>query len=263
LGQILACEICGVTPVTEEQKTALFHSRLTALSLAVPQGAPQQLARYQTLLEDWNTRMNLTGDASLEATIDRHFLDSVAPLAYTALWPEGTSVIDVGTGAGFPGLPLAILRPDFQVTLLDSLQKRLTFLQAVTEALQLTNITFVHARAEDAGRDPAFRERYDVATARAVAAVPALMELLLPFVRVGGNAICYKGPAAEDELRDGERASRLLGGGAVKVLPVSLPDHPDWRHCLLISQKRMSTPKAFPRKAGLPAKVPLGRAPNA
>ena len=231
----------------------LFETRLTELGIRFDGRAPGRLARYQTMLQEWNGRMNLTGDASLEATLDRHFMDSLAPLALPHLMPEGAALIDVGTGAGFPGLALAIARPDLRVTLLDSLQKRLAFLEAVVADLSLENVRTVHARAEDAGRDPALRERFDVAAARAVAAAPALLELLLPFVRVGGRAVCYKGPSAEEELHQGERAAQLLGGGVLRTLPVTLPAQPDWRHCVLCCEKRSATPPLYPRRAGAPA----------
>ena len=244
--------------MTQAQTVLLFRTRLRELGIRFDDRAPERLARYQEMLFDWNARMNLTGDASLEATLDRHFMDSLAPLALPDLMPECASLIDVGTGAGFPGLALAIARPDLRVTLLDSLKKRLAFLDAVIADLSLGNVRTVHARAEDAGRDPALRERFDAAAARAVATAPVLLELLLPFVRVGGRALCYKGPSAEEELRDGERAARLLGGGALRTLPVTVPAQPDWRHCVLTCEKRSVTPPLYPRRAGVPAREPLG-----
>ena len=238
--------------------SAVFAQRLTALNAVVDERTPGMLAQYHALLMEWNQRMNLTGDASLETCLDRHYMDSLAPLALPGWLPTGASVVDVGSGAGFPGLPLAIARPDLQVLLLDSLQKRLTFLQAVIEALGLTNVRTAHARAEDAGQNPALRERFSVATARAVAATPVLMELLLPLVQVGGRAICYKGPSAEDELRAGARAAKALGGDGLTALPVAVPFQPEWQHCVLVSQKQRTTPRAYPRKAGTPAREPLG-----
>ena len=238
--------------------TEVFRERLAGLAAVLDGRAAEQLARYQALLWEWNGRMNLTADASPEATLDRHFMDSLAPLALAGLFPTGARLIDVGTGAGFPGLPLAIARPDLDVLLLDSLHKRIGFLDAVVAELGLTNVRTRHTRAEDGARDPSLRERFDVATARAVAGAPVLMELLLPFVRVGGRAVCYKGPAAEEEIAAGNRAAQVLGGGPLCVLDSPVPGQPDWKHCVLVSDKRSPTPARYPRKAGVPAKEPLG-----
>ena len=242
--------------MTEAAET-VFAGRLALLHASVDVRAAGRLARYQAMLEDWNTRMNLTGDAGLEATLDRHFMDSLAPLQLVGLFPQGATLVDVGTGAGFPGLALAIARPDLQITLLDSLQKRLTFLDAVIDALELPRVRTVHARAEDAARDPALRERFDLAVARAVAAAPVLLELLLPFVRAGGQALCYKGPAAAEELEGAAFAARLLGGAAPRALAVEVPLQPEWRHCVLACAKVRPTPERYPRKAGVPAREPL------
>lgn len=258
MGEVLACEICGVEPVTKEELQILFQSRLEGYGFAIDARAAERLTHYQELLVEWNGRMNLTGDASIEVALDRHYMDSLAPLAIAGLFPQKARLIDVGTGAGFPGLPLAIVRPDLDVLLLDSLQKRLTFLDTVVAELGLTNIRTAHARAEDAGQNPVYRERFDVAVARAVAAAPVLMELLLPFVRIGGKALCYKGPSAEEELRAGGRAARLVGGSAIRTLPVTVPTQPEWQHCVLVSDKLLISPRLYPRKAGMPAKVPLG-----
>ena len=246
-------EILGTEAVGEIISCALSEQRLS-----FPPETGERLAVYHHLLCDWNTRMNLTGDTRLETALSRLYLDSLAPLGLPGLFPEGASLIDVGTGAGFPGMALAIARPDLQVTLLDSLQKRLTFLSAVRQELGLSNVTLVHARAEDGGRDPLLRERFDIACARAVASLPVLCELLLPFVRVGGTMMCYKGPAAEEELAASGRASRILGGGGLKVIPVPLVSQPDWQHCLVCAQKNGPTGKAYPRKAGTPGAKPLG-----
>ena len=258
MGKILACEVCGVELVTQTEMTATFQNRLDRLNILCDGQTAERLAIYQTLLSDWNQRVNLTSDASFEATLDRHFLDSIAPLAVEGLFPRGARLIDVGTGAGFPGLPLAIARPDLDVLLLDSLKKRLTFLEAVVAELGLTNVRTLHARAEDGAHNPACRECFDVAVARAVASAPVLMELLLPFVRTGGKAVCYKGPSAEDEMSAAKRASHLLGGGVIESVPIPIPTQPEWQHCVLVCAKEARTPREFPRKAGTPAKAPLG-----
>ena len=234
----------------------LLGQRLDMLNMDYPPEAPRLLATYHELLADWNERVNLTGDASFAVMLDRHYMDSVAPLAQAKLFPRNASLIDVGSGAGLPGLPLAILRPDLRVTLLDSLGKRVKFLDEVVRVLQLHNVRTLHARAEDAARDVRLREQFEIATARAVAATPVLLEYLLPFVKVGGKAICYKGPS--EELAAGDRAAALLGGSPLQALDTPVPAQPDWRHCVLVSEKTQRTARQYPRKAGTPTKEPLG-----
>lgn len=254
MGEILADQVPASAAVMEEQ----LRAALERLSIACDERAPARIARYHQLLADWNTRINLTGDTGFATSLDRHYLDSLAPLRYGQLFSPGASLIDVGSGAGFPGLPLAIARPDLQVTLLDSLQKRIGFLQAVVQELGLTNVRLIHSRAEDGGRDSALREQFDLAVARAVAPLPVLCELLLPFVRVGGRMICYKGPSAQEELQAGQKAAHLLGGAQLEYLPVEIPSRPDWQHCLFLCQKKVKTVRQYPRKAGTPGRSPLG-----
>ncbi|MEG2603920.1 MAG: 16S rRNA (guanine(527)-N(7))-methyltransferase RsmG [Clostridia bacterium] len=258
MGEILGHQVFGAAAVIGEERAQELRGRMDGLGIAYDCAAPERLAAYHALLEDWNERVNLTGDASFALALDRHYVDSIAPLALEGLFPERASLIDVGSGAGFPGLPLAIVRPDLQVTLLDSLNKRLAFLAAVVDALGLRNVRLVHARAEDGGRAAPHREQYDIAVARAVAPLPVLCELLLPFVRPGGSMLCYKGPAAAEEMAAGRRAALLLGGDAPRALPVRIPAQPDWRHCVLASQKIQRTARQYPRKAGTPSREPLG-----
>lgn len=242
----------------DKTNEVLFAQALGALGAPVDSGCARRLSLYHALLNEWNTRMNLTGDTALETALSRLYMDSLAPLAVAGLFAEGARVLDVGSGAGFPGLPLAIARPDLQVMLLDSLRKRVAFLDQVIAVLGLTNVCTVHARAEDAARNPSCREQFDIVAARAVAAVPVLLELLLPFARVGGKAVCYKGPSAEEEIAAGTRAARILGGGAVDTFPVAVPGQPDWQHCVLVCPKERPTARVYPRKAGTPAREPLG-----
>lgn len=258
MGEVLGHQVSRPEAMTLPQREALLRERIRELGAAADAAAPKRLAQYHELLRDWNTRMNLTGDTDFGVMLDRHFMDSLAPLAIAGLFPQGASLIDVGSGAGFPGMALAIARPDLRVTLLDSLGKRIAFLTAVKEALGLGNVRLMHARAEDAARSPDLREQFDLAVARAVAPLPVLCELLLPFVRVGGRMACYKGPAAAEEAACGQRAARLLGGGALETLPVSLPGLPDWNHLVIACPKEQKTVRQYPRKAGLPARAPLG-----
>jgi len=207
-----------------------------------------RMAVYWEMLLDWNERINLTAVTEPAEAAQKHFADSLTALPYI---PEGARCIDVGTGAGFPGIPLLIVRPDIRMTLLDGLRKRVRFLEAVCEELGI-KADCVHARAEDAGRDKAHRERYDVALARAVAPLPTLLELTTPFVIRGGLSICYKGDAAE-ELRRAENALTALRCTA-RVETVEAA----WgRRALVMVQKQGSTPSLYPRHAGLPEKKPL------
>lgn len=234
-----------------------IYQRLTQCGIPATQELAQGLATYHRLLMDWNTRMDLTAVTEEAEMLDRHYVDALSPLARPGLLPQTGTLIDVGTGAGFPGLPLAMACPGLRVTLLDAQQKRLNFLEAVIRELGLTNVTLCHSRAEDGARNPALRERFDVAVARAVAALPVLAEYLLPYVRVGGMALCWKGPALRQELEAGKAAAVLLGGRVEEPLPVSFPGR-DWEHLLLPIRKREKTLRQYPRKAGTPGRCPLG-----
>ena len=235
--------------------TERLQAGLERLGVAADGVTLDRLARYHALVTEWNARIDLTAVLDPEEMVDRHYLDSAAPLALDLI-PQGARVIDVGTGAGLPGIPLCILRPDLRVTLLDAQRKRVTFLQAAIKALDLP-AQAVHMRAEDAARDEAHREAYDVAVSRAVAATPTLLELTLPFVRVGGRAIAWKGPGLQAELEQARRAAHLLGGALEGVLDAPVPGR-DWQHVLLVCAKRQKTARQYPRRAGLPGKNPLG-----
>ncbi|MBR6954819.1 MAG: 16S rRNA (guanine(527)-N(7))-methyltransferase RsmG [Clostridia bacterium] len=232
--------------------------QLAACGLPCDGALAGRLAVYGEMLLDWNTRMDLTAVTEEDGIILRHFADSLSALAVPGLVPAAGRLIDVGTGAGFPGMVLALACPQLQVTLLDALQKRLNFLAAVAEKTGAANVTLVHARAEDGARQGALREAFDVAAARAVAPLNVLAEYLLPYVRVGGVALCWKGPALAQELEAGRRAAHVLGGRAEEPVPVHFPGL-DWEHSLLPLRKLQPTPKAYPRKAGTPARDPLGQ----
>ena len=257
MGEVLGNQVSASAAV-KAQWMDKISAMIAACGISCDARTPERIARYHEMLADWNTRMNLTGDTDFATSLDRHYTDSLAPLANGHLFPEGASLIDVGSGAGFPGLPLAIARPDLQVTLLDSLMKRISFLDAVVKDLGLTNVQLVHSRAEDGGKNAKLREQFDIAVARAVAPLPVLCELLLPFVKVGGRMICYKGPSAEEELQAGQKAAHMLGGAAVENIPVTLPNQPEWQHCLLTCEKKVKTVRQYPRKAGTPSRSPLG-----
>lgn len=227
------------------------------MGIALPEDAAEKMLRFHELLMRANEQFNLTRvpDDPREAA-DRNFLDSLAPLAQKGLMDGCAALLDLGSGAGFPGIPLAIARPDVRVTLMDSLGKRVNFLNDVIAALGL-NAQAVHFRAEEAAKNPQWRERFDCVTARAVAAMPTLAELALPFARVGGRLVAYKGPAAGEELRQAERAIELLGGGNARILQVRIPEREDWDHRLVLVDKQRATPRRFPRKSGEAGRNPI------
>lgn len=235
--------------------TTELRAAAEATSLSLSEEQILKFTRYDALLVDWNERMNLTAITEPRDVAVKHMVDSLT--AYdAALFSGAPTVIDVGTGAGFPGIPLKIFDPSIRLTLMDSLAKRLAFLEAVVEDLGLTGVTCVHARAEDAAHEPQRRERYDIAVSRAVARLPVLLEYTLPFVKKGGHLIALKGRTAEEEATDAKRALKLLGGRLETIRPVTLPGLSDKRAVLTIT-KIAPTPKAYPRKAGTPAKKPL------
>ena len=221
------------------------------LKKALPQADETALDRfeiYHRLLSEWNEKMNLTAITDPVAVAEKHFADSLAALPYLK---PGMKVVDVGTGAGFPGVPLLIMEPGLELTLADSLQKRLTFLDALLKELGL-KAALVHGRAEDLGQNKLYREQYDAALSRAVANLPVLLELTTPFVRVGGTAIAYKGDA-DQELESAKTAAFLLH---VKLRSVDLASNLGKR-CLIFADKIAPTPRSYPRKAGTPSKKPL------
>lgn len=210
---------------------------------------------YREILVDWNQKMNLTGIEDEKEVFIKHFLDSVSSVENGYI-KDGISLIDVGTGAGFPGLPLKICLENINLTLLDSLNKRINFLQEVSNNLGLENVEFIHGRAEDFGKLEEYREQYDVATARAVAGLPILMEFCVPFVKVGGYFVCLKGPNANLELEESKSAMEVLGLEFVEKIDIELPET-DLKHNILVFKKVKNTPEKYPRKAGKPAKSPI------
>lgn len=224
--------------------------------LALSDTQLQQFNRYYELLIDWNQKMNLTAITEPHDVAIKHMIDSLT--AYDAqLFHVKQKVIDVGTGAGFPGLPLKIYCPEIELTLMDSLNKRVKFLQTVVDELQLHDVTCVHARAEEGARNKQYREQFDVAVSRAVARLPILAEYCLPFVKKGGHFLALKGMQYEEEAKEAAKAIKVLGGSKVEIHRVQLPGLEDVRAVIDIT-KGMPTPKAYPRKAGTPAKSPIG-----
>ena len=214
-----------------------------------------QFSVYNEMLLDWNTRMNLTALTAPEDVAVKHIIDSLT--AYdAALFDGARTLIDVGTGAGLPGIPLAVYAPQLTVTLLDSLNKRVRFLTEATAAMGLQNVRCIHARAEEAARTAEHRAAYDIVVSRAVARLPVLLEYTLPFVRVGGTLLALKGRAYAEEQKEARRAAEVLGGGRITARPVHLPGLDDVRAILTVTKERQ-TPAAYPRGGGAPPRRPL------
>jgi 16S rRNA (guanine527-N7)-methyltransferase len=215
--------------------------------------------RYYEMLVDWNDRVNLTAITDKEEVFVKHFMDSLI-VASTEEWRRieeaGGTVVDIGTGAGFPGLPLAICHPHLSFVLCDSLQKRVQFVKHVCEELGIVNVEVVHGRAEDLARNPAYRQRFDAVVSRAVARLNVLVELTLPFLCRGGFFFSYKGPGVEEELQDGIRAAGVLSGTLERVYNHVLPNEMGER-AIVVFRQDGQVPKAYPRKAGTPQKRPL------
>lgn len=225
---------------------AEFHMELDSL-------AKERFAKYNDLLVEWNEKMNLTALTQPRDVAVKHFIDSLTVLQYAEL-PQGASLIDVGTGAGFPGLALKIARPDIRLTLLDSLQKRLVFLEAVCEALELDGVETVHSRAEDGARGE-LRESFDFSAARAVAPLNVLCEYCLPYVKVGGRFLAMKGKTAQEELQQAQNAITQLGGSVKEEHYFSLGEAGE--RGIVVIEKIAETPEKFPRNSKQIKKNPL------
>lgn len=226
-----------------------------AFGISLEQHQIEQFDAYEALLIEWNQKINLTAVRERTQIQQRHFLDSLT-CAQVMGDLNGRFVIDVGTGAGFPGLPLKILFPQMQLTLVESVQKKTRFLQLVVDALQLTDVTVVADRAELVGKNAAFREKFDWVVARALADMQVLMEYLLPLCCVGGSVMAQKGPLAPVELERAQNAIQILGGGKAIMKPVQLSTHEDPRF-LVVVPKLAPTPEKYPRRVGIPTKRPL------
>ena len=216
----------------------------------------EQFVTYYKMLVEKNKVMNLTAITEFDEVLDKHFLDSIALARYVDL-TTSISLIDLGTGAGFPGMPLKIMFPNLKVTLADSLNKRIVFLDEVIAELGLTDIQTVHARAEDLAHNPDYREQYDYCVSRAVANLSSLSEYCLPFVRIGGSFISYKSGEIEEELAAAKKAIFLLGGQFDQVIPFQL-EGTDLNRSFVLINKDKKTAKTYPRKSGMPTKKPLG-----
>lgn len=236
-------------------QTEQFEKDLQEWGIVLSEKQVQQFLTYYEMLTEWNQVMNLTAITEYDEVLKKHFVDSLS-LSRAFTLSDSLSLIDVGTGAGFPGLPLKIAYPQLKITLLDSLNKRVQFLNAVIEKLALQDIEAVHGRAEDFARNPSYREKFDLCVSRAVANLTILSEYCLPFVKTGGNFISYKSEKVGEEIRQAEKAIALLGGSLEKQVELYLPGSDIYRN-LVVIQKKTASPKKYPRKAGLPSKEPL------
>ncbi len=233
----------------------IFDKKLALLGIQLTEKQKQQFDKFYELLVEWNKVMNLTGITEYEEVNEKHFVDSVALVKAVSL-NKKQNLIDVGTGAGFPGIPLKIVFPHLKVTLLDSLNKRIKFLDTVIEELGLEHIETIHGRAEDFAKQADYREQYDICVSRAVANLATLSEYCIPYVKIGGLFIPYKSGEIEEELSHSEKAITILGGKLDQVIKFELPGSEIGRSFVKI-EKVKSTAKKYPRKAGLPSKEPL------
>lgn len=233
---------------------SLSEAAFALLGIRLTRKQTDAFTWYAGELISWNERFNLTAITDPQQIEVKHFLDSLTCLL--AMRPAAGRVVDVGTGAGFPGLPLKIAMPQLQMTLIESTGKKADFCRRVVVALGLEGVEVVHGRAEDLAHEPAHRAQYDWALARAVAQMPVLVEYLLPYVKIGGRAVALKGETGPAEAHSAEAPILRLGGRVEQILPVELPRVPDTRY-LVVMRKSAATPDDFPRRAGLPSRRPL------
>lgn len=227
------------------------------LGILLSEKQEQQFMKYYQLLLEWNQRVNLTSITDYEDVINKHFLDSLCLVKIPdVIRKEKKKVIDVGTGAGFPGIPLKIIFPEIQLTLLDSLNKRINFLNALVEELELDEVTAIHGRAEELGKNKEYRETFDLCVSRAVAHLSVLSEYCIPLVRVKGDFIPYKSGNIQEELEEAQGAVKLLGGCIRDKVEFTVPNS-DMSRSLICIEKKHATPGKYPRKSGTPGKSPL------
>ena len=236
-------------------KPEIFYQALAEQGLELNDRQKKQFHRYFQLLVEWNEKINLTAITAEDEVYLKHFYDSLAPILQGYVLNEPISLLDIGAGAGFPSLPMKILFPQLEVTIIDSLNKRIQFLHLLAEDLGLEGVHFYHGRAEDFAQDKQFRAQFDLVTARAVARMQVLSELTIPFLKVGGRLIALKASSAEDELHQAKNALNLLFAKVLENVDYQLPNGDP--RTLTIVEKKKETPNKYPRKAGVPNKRPL------
>lgn len=233
----------------------LMEKASNDVGMALDQDKYDKFIKYMKLVQEWNEKVNLTAITEDEEFIKKHFIDCIKAFKSNEL-KNAKSIIDVGTGAGFPGLPIAIMDSSKEVVLLDSLNKRINFLNLVVKELNLKNVRTIHSRAEDGARDKNLREKFDVATSRAVANMAVLSEFCLPYVKVGGHFVALKGPMVEEELKNSKNAIGTLGGRLQEVIEFDIEDT-DLKHNIVVVIKEKECSMSYPRKAGIVTKKPL------
>ncbi len=237
-----------------ENRKALIDG-LKILGIEASEEQIEKLIVFKKILLEWNEKLNLTAITDEKEIIIKHFLDSATCIS-TGYIRNGMDIIDVGTGAGFPGIPMKILKNGVKMTLLDSLNKRIIYLDEVIKSLGLEGVSAIHSRAEEAGSSGSHRGKYDIALSRAVASMNVLCEYCLPFVKRGGYFLCQKGPEVEEEMRKAEKAIRILGGAVREIKHFILPLS-DIKHSIVIIEKISDTPTKYPRKPGKPSANPI------
>ncbi len=236
-----------------EKFEEIINKYLKEINIELKKEQTEKFYKYMNLLLEWNEKINLTAITEPEEVILKHFVDSLTISKYIE---KGSKLVDMGTGAGFPGIPLKILREDIEITLADSLNKRINFLNEVIKELNLKNIQTVHTRAEEFGKNKKYRESFDIATSRAVANLSTLSEYLIPLVKPNGKVICMKGSEVKEEVEMAKKAIEILGGKIEQKESFNLPNS-DMKRNLVIIKKVKATPAKYPRKPGMPAKEPI------
>ena len=231
----------------------ILKNKCEKLKIKIEEKNIEKFYKYMKLLLEWNKKINLTAITEPNEVILKHFVDSLTISKYIE---DDSTLVDVGTGAGFPGIPLKIIREDLEITLVDSLNKRINFLKEIIEEIELKNIKAIHSRAEEFGKNVKYREKFDYATSRAVANLSTLSEYLIPLVKIKGRIISMKGSEVKEELIDSKNAINVLGGKILKVDEFQLPSS-DIKRNIIIIEKVKNTPNKYPRKAGTPAKDPI------
>lgn len=239
----------------EQESLELLVTGAASLGVKISASQVEQFTRYYAALSTWNERVNLTAITAEKEVVIKHFLDSLSCLKGVD-FPDGSETLDVGAGAGFPGVPLKIVRPGIRLTSLDSVEKKLAFLRHLGDELGLSEFRVIHGRAEDLGRNPSHREQYSLVVARAVANLAVLGEYCLPFCRVGGVMLAMKGPTAAEEVAEAGRALEVLGGAVREIVALELPGGGGARRLVIIDKVRPCSPE-YPRRAGVPEKRPI------
>jgi 16S rRNA (guanine527-N7)-methyltransferase len=237
----------------KEEWKKLLKEQCGIIKIDLSDSEEEKFYKYMELLRKWNENINLTAITEPNEVLQKHFIDSLTVIKYIK---DCSEIIDVGTGAGFPGIPIKIVDESVNVTLLDSLNKRISFLDEVISNLNLTNINTIHARAEEAGKNAELREKFDISISRAVAPLNVLVEYLLPFAKVNGMCICMKGSNTNEEIENSKNAIKLLGGKIETIEEFTLPNS-DIKRTIIIVRKVAKTPSKYPRKPGTPSKEPI------